>query len=630
MNDKPKTAAPRWIASIAVAAVASILAAGTALAKPERDILPDTSRTSAVHDIPLFNGKNEKIDPTSKKPISFKVTCNKCHDYSTIEKGWHFNSGDPNVPAGRPGEPWVLLDKATGTQLPISPRGWKGTYKPQQIGMSSWTYVDTFGRHMPGGDYGEQFADKYGDPFVDRWGATGYLSINCLGCHNRDFREDGAQWAECIKKGLYLEAATAASGIGHAKGMPKSLDEMYDREMSPTAADAPQYLPVTVYDKSRFGYENSVFLNVAAARASNNRCYYCHSTHRLDKQEYQTHEDIHMARGLRCVMCHRNGIDHQISRDYEGEPGKDGAFTCRGCHLGESEAATEALRKGGSAAAPRPAHKGIPQLHLDKLTCTACHSGPLPQAEPIRVQTARIHALGNVHAGGDYDPNAPAVLEPVFVKQADGKIAPCRVVFPAFFARQDKAGKVTPMLPTAVMEATGDVLATEEGKPAVAPTKAKIIAALKALAAKKDPNSQVVYVGGGKLWKLEGAELTGTDDEAAQPYAWPIGHDVRPATQSLGADGHCTDCHSQSSAFLFGKVTAVTPAALGEPVEIQMTQLEGENATYHKLFAMTFMFRPYLKIFGFIVSGIVILILLAFGLPGLAGKLRKLSGRAVK
>lgn len=61
-----------------------------------------------------------------------------------------------------------------------------------------------------------------------------------------------------------------------------------------------------------------------------------------------------------------------------------------------------------------------------------------------------------------------------------------------------------------------------------------------------------------------------------------------------------------------------------------MTQLEGENATYHKLFAMTFMFRPYLKTFGFIVSGIVILILLAFGLPGLAGKLRKLSGRAVK
>ena len=625
MNHKAKAAVPRRMICLAAAAAASTCLAGLALAKPEIQVAPDPGRTTPVHNIPLLNAENAAIDPSAKapKPISMKTTCGKCHDYDIVERGWHFNTGDANVPPGRAGEAWVLADMATGTQIPISPRGWKGSYKPAQIGMSSWVYVDKFGRQMPGGDYAERYADKYGGP-SDRWDATGYLSINCLACHSCDFRQNQDEWAKNIERGNYLEAATAASGFGQALGYVNKLPETFDRMLG-EAPDAPQFMPSVVLDKARFGYKDSVFVDLAASKLPGNRCYYCHSTHRTDMQEFQTQEDVHLARGLTCVACHRNGIDHQISRNYEGEAGRNEGYSCRGCHLGQSEAMTAELKKGGFGAAPRPAHKGIPQLHLDKLTCTACHSGLMPSARPTKVLTARIHALG-VHALPHDANSLPTVLEPVFVKQADGKIAPCRMVFPAFFGRI-KDGKVKPMLPSAVIEATGNLLATPAGRAPAAPTPEKVAAALKALGNDKDAGL-AVYVGGGKLWKLQGDKPAPCDDAAAEPYAWPIAHDVRPAAQSLGAGGACTDCHSEGSAFLFGKVPPSTLVALGEPSPIEMSRFTGLDPTYHKLLGLTFIFRPYLKSFGFAVSGIVLLVLLAFGLPGFASVLKRRRGRA--
>ena len=44
--------------------------------------------------------------------------------------------------------------------------------------------------------------------------------------------------------------------------------------------------------------------------------------------------------------------------------------------------------------APRPLHRGMPTLHFDKLTCTACHSGPMPEDATTLVQTAMSHKLG--------------------------------------------------------------------------------------------------------------------------------------------------------------------------------------------------------------------------------------------
>ena len=624
-DDQPKSpAGPLGI--LLVAGMVWALAAPPAAGKPEKQVAPDPSRSTPVHRIPLFDADGESIVPGGKatKPFSQNVTCGKCHDYEKIERGWHFSAADANVPAGRPGEPWVLMDTATGTQVPLSARGWAGTYKPMDVGLSSWKFVDQFGRHLPGGGLGERFANAQGNPETDRWEATGQLEINCLGCHHESFKQNGDEWAKNVVRGNYLEAGTAASGMAYVTGFVNRLPGTFDRMLG-EAPDNPQFLPTVQYDRSLFNPKNEVYFDVSR-RPPAGRCYYCHTNHPVEKEQWQVEQDVHMARGFSCMDCHRNGLGHRMTRNYEGEGGSGEAYSCRGCHLGNARSVRKALQKGGHGAAPRPEHKGLPKLHLDKLTCTACHCGPYPAARAQRVQTGRIHALG--YHGIPYDPNAaPTVQEPVFVQASDGKIGPHRMLFPAFFGRR-KGGVVKPLLPQAVLQATGGVLATPKGKRARVPTAEKVAAALKALAAKAQAG-EAVYVGAGKLHHLDGAgKLAAADDPAARPYAWPLAHDVRPAAQSLGADGACTDCHAADSAFLFGQVVADAPALLGEPTVLEMHTFEGQDATFHKLFGLTFIFRPWLKALGFFVSGVLVLILLAYGLPAVAAVLKRFSGRA--
>ena len=95
--------------------------------------------------------------------------------------------------SGRPGEPWVLVDHKSRTVLPLSGRGWKGTHKPGDVGVTPWLMCLYFGRHMPGGDYGEKFTDASdGADWLD---ASGAFEINCLACHNADFRQDQSEAA---------------------------------------------------------------------------------------------------------------------------------------------------------------------------------------------------------------------------------------------------------------------------------------------------------------------------------------------------------------------------------------------------------------------------------------------------
>ena len=54
----------------------------------------------------------------------------------------------------------------------------------------------------------------------------------------------------------------------------------------------------------------------------NDNCYFCHSTMVVDKERsefWQHGEDIHLKRGMNCVDCHRNGLDHQMVRGYPNE-----------------------------------------------------------------------------------------------------------------------------------------------------------------------------------------------------------------------------------------------------------------------------------------------------------------------
>ena len=130
-------------------------------AKETADLLKTDSRAPYVHRLTLYDHDGKAIDPkdADAPPYSPAMTCGKCHPYAEIAAGWHFNAPRGTVAPGRPGEPWLLVDEKTGTQIPISARGWPGTFKPADVGLSDWQMVLRFGHHMPGGGFGEPAAD---------------------------------------------------------------------------------------------------------------------------------------------------------------------------------------------------------------------------------------------------------------------------------------------------------------------------------------------------------------------------------------------------------------------------------------------------------------------------------------
>ena len=117
----------------------------------------DGNRAAITHLISLYDEKGIAIKATDRqpKPISMLKTCGECHNYNEIAAGWHFHSGGTNPPAGRNGEPWVLTDSVTRSQIPMSNRNWEGAYTPEQLELTAWEFLKRFSSHYPGGNYGE-------------------------------------------------------------------------------------------------------------------------------------------------------------------------------------------------------------------------------------------------------------------------------------------------------------------------------------------------------------------------------------------------------------------------------------------------------------------------------------------
>ena len=347
----------------------------------------DGNRSSISHVITLYDEKDVEIKPnvSQPRPISMRNTCGKCHDYDAMASGWHFHSGSTNALSGRVGEPWVLTDTRIRTQIPISNRGWKGAYKPSDVDMSAWKFLKQFSSHFPGGNYGEMVPsddDEDADPeeFL-RWPISGTYEINCLACHHADRKQNQSDAALQAARENFRWAATVASGLATVKGAASELDDFYDPET--------EYEIVTNYDKSRFDANNKVFLDIVRKPPSN-RCYYCHSTQDLQtpgKDEWVHNEDVHLASGMSCSDCHRNGVDHMMTRG-DIEPNhknphssndylkafdikKVASYSCSGCHLGNESGVDAANKMGGHLGAPIPEHKGIPPIHFEKLSCTA-------------------------------------------------------------------------------------------------------------------------------------------------------------------------------------------------------------------------------------------------------------------
>ncbi|MHC4537380.1 MAG: hypothetical protein ACYS6K_25865, partial [Planctomycetota bacterium] len=435
----------------------------------------DGSRAHPTHLIPLV-AENEdgeqggKIYPDDETllPFSTRWTCGGCHSYGLISKGWHFSAIDPNIAPGRAGQPWILADARTGTQVPLSYRSWPGTFRPEQLGLSSREFVQIFGRHTPGGGAGELETEDMDE--IMREYISGKLEINCLSCHNAEFAHNQGETFLQIARGNFRWVAAATCEFASVSGSANDMPETFDPFM-PEAPEDAKKVPPTI----NFDHENKVYFNIVR-EVPNNRCYFCHSNLYLeaeDTEKWNADEDIHLKAGLKCVDCHRNGIDHKITRGYEGESSASSnhlatALSCEGCHLGEKDSSSPMAGKLG---APVPEHRGIPPVHFKRMTCTACHSGPWPQEKTVLTKTARAHRLGTIGVNKSHEA-LPHISSPVFANQAGigaayrgrllvlerGKIAPHKMVWPSYWGII-KDQDVTPIDFDVVKQTVGQVLA---------------------------------------------------------------------------------------------------------------------------------------------------------------------------
>ena len=584
----------------------------------------DGSRAVAVHLIELFDEEGDKISPDDDPllPFSARKTCCECHiyehNYEIIGKGWHFNAADANIAPGRAGQPWIFVDAGTCTQIPLSYRPWPGTFRPLQVGLTHWQFLQLFGRHIPGGGPGELESNnpderKRGDELV-RSDISGKLEINCLSCHNAHPGQDHAEYAVQIARQNYRWAAAAACEFGSVKGIAAAQIDTYDPLMGDAIA--------TTYRENTFDHLKKVFFDIVR-KVPNERCYFCHSNLDLSKdgsEKWTADEDVHLAAGLSCVDCHRNGLDHNIIRGYEGEDAASknplaASTTCEGCH-------TE-----GRLGAPVPEHPGIPPVHFEKLTCTACHSGPWPDQKTYRTKTSRAHALG-VHGVKKTDEMLPHIMSPVFARQHDGKIAAHKLLWPAFWGSlKDK--KVTPVSMEIVKRTARRVIGRRMLLPSgdwPALTAEHITKALTSLLSNESMEGEPVYICGGRLYRLDESGKLGEPEEhaAAQPYLWPIAHNVRPAAQSLGVR-RCEDCHSTDGPFFFGDVAVDTPVVSERDSVKKMVEFEGIGAFYAWAFAFSFVFRPWLKVVALVSAGLIGIVLLLYGLKALACVVKTLA-----
>lgn len=596
---------------------------------PKLGDVSDGNRSVPVHLIDLYDADTMLVRPGDQPmlPFSTKVTCGKCHNYAKVSAGWHFNAADSNVAHGRRGQPWILVDQKTGTQLPLSSRDWPGTFKPEHVGLDPWNFAQTFGRHLPGGGWGEQSKRDSPELFWRRE-ISGEFEINCLSCHDIEAGHDQAEYANQMRRQNFRWAAAATSGFASVRGAAKDVPDNYDIYSGLPLNDPKLTSPSITYDLSRFNAQGKVLFDIKR-RIPNERCYFCHSTKTAHTERWEAEEDIHLTSGMLCVDCHRNGLDHNMTRSYPGEPQAKNnliaaSFSCEGCHLPND---AHEVPVAGRAGAPIPKHAGIPTLHFERMTCTACHSGPWPTAQTQAVKTSLAHALGT-HTVNRSESALPHIAAPVFVREDNGKIAPHKMFWPAFWARVE-GDAVAPIAPAEVaaladtlfygVDSTraGDWFTFEESQ---------IAEMLRRFAAADSSKQTAAYIAGGKLYRFNRAgKLTQEKHAAAAPYSWAMGHDVRPASQSLGIRG-CGDCHSFNAPVYFSQLKVDSPmAADRESTYKTMTDFADLSGFYARFFALTFLLRPLLKWLMIFVSVILSAVLLWHGLHGL-GSLMKAAG----
>jgi hypothetical protein len=185
---------------------------------------------------------------------------------------------------------------------------------------------------------------------------------------------------------------------------------------------------------------------------------------------------------------------------------------------------------------------------------------------------------------------------------------------------------ISPLVPEFVVRAVVETAGIEQ-----ALSEEQVTMVLKALTdaeeERADGTGEFVYVCGGKMFRVgPGDALVASDHPVAEPYFWPIAHNVRPAGRSLGAKS-CTECHAADAPFFFSAVKSTGPLRTDEAVTLVQYELAGLDPLATRLFGWSFTFRPLLKAVGFFAAALVLAILLAYGLPGLRQLCKRLGQR---
>ena len=580
---------------------------------------------------PPYKLKDEQgnvIDPVkglnANVPYSPRQTCGAagCHDYEKITQGFHFQQGKgeavPPLMAER--YQWVSSPGNYGgnwcSPAPLYRQlAAKTNASARVIDMTSFEFVTaTCGNCHPGGgplEYDRQ-GKRYdawmrdpasgltaggdnrfdGDYFKARWSETGVIEADCLLCHlpEYNFKKRNQQLAKLN----FRWAATEGAGFGRVTGIVAS-----------------NQAPQVAYDLNQFDAEGNLQVHTVP-EPRNETCLTCHAKPNWKKRgaAFSARTDVHLAAGLRCVDCHTAGSkasDPRIRGLEAHQFGKgddpsgfvrndldDTVRSCRNCHL------------EGWNNAPRATHAWLPPLHMEKLSCQACHIparavksalvqasdsfNPAPYITPAgkRIWTFYDQEMNFWNHYGElaiftpHDQPTDVTSPTLFLYK--GRIYPGNRVHSAWVGYEQEGKPGLNMLfmrdfftmwkqhrdsgGTNYVQLA--VVKDDNGDGALEVNRPEEIDAL--LAATQEYLTQtgfplagrrLVWVSDDRAWysSKESKPLPRLPHEAT-PYAsvYKFSHDVAPARAALGAGG-CTDCHAANSKFFDRAVllTAFSP-----------------------------------------------------------------------
>jgi len=564
----------------------------------------------------LYDEDGNMIDPVNninaEKPYSPKQTCGKCHDYAKITQGFHFQQGKDEVATGTIAEryQWVSNPGNYGGNW-CSPAplynylSKKKNTSAKEMDMTSFTFITNgcatchpgggpleydregfrYDKHMDSLGYTAGGINNFdGDYFQAHWNRSGVIEADCNLCHLPEY--DYRIRNENLAKFNFRWMATVGSGLASVEG---SVKDTIDVKVK--------------YNLGKFGADGKVSMHLVR-EPRNETCLNCHSKPQWKKRgsSFTEYTDVHIAKGLKCVDCHAAGsmaVESRIKGKEVHQFGKgddpsgwvrndlDNTMrTCKDCHT------------TGYLNAPVAKHTWLPDLHLDKLSCQACHI-PQRKVKSALVQVSDVFNPGtkiapppkyvwtfydqNMNYWNHYgelamftakdQPSDPFI--PQYAKYK-GQIFPVNAVHSAWpgIYTEGKPGLDQPKQKdiysmwiahrkektkypelSKIVDNNSDTIPEVNTPEEIDAFISSVTACLNDLKYNLE-GKKVVWVNDDRMY-LTGKDYKMLEKETweSSPYAsvYKYSHDVFPAKAGLGTNG-CTDCHSFKSDIFYGQV----------------------------------------------------------------------------